>query len=235
MLSIAIALMLAPLKVMSSVIGIMGDLVGMGVGLVGLLAAATIACTTVAIAWMSIARCLGIALRPARLPAFLRTGGPLARPLGPPPCGVRAGAGAVPNPIAQAVERLGRTGTSPLSAHRRRRPAPDTDLGLSTAVAPAGRSSGRTSPGGSAWPQWVQKAWATCGTGAVAGPGAAAGSSSSWNFCTSKITPVDASVFTHRSDLNSWPANWVRNWYLPSGTVAAWPNSPWATSRDAAS
>ncbi|HEY2584739.1 MAG TPA: TMEM43 family protein [Tepidisphaeraceae bacterium] len=58
----AIFLMLQPLKVVASVAGILGDLVGVGVGLVSLLGAATLSAGIIAIAWLVYRPLLGAGL-----------------------------------------------------------------------------------------------------------------------------------------------------------------------------
>jgi hypothetical protein len=49
---IAIFLVLQPLKIVASVVGVLGDLVGVGVGLVALLGAATFSTAIIATAWL---------------------------------------------------------------------------------------------------------------------------------------------------------------------------------------
>lgn len=59
---IAIAAMLQPLKILSSVVGLIGDLVGVGVGIVAFLGASTLTAGVIAIAWVVYRPVLGIAL-----------------------------------------------------------------------------------------------------------------------------------------------------------------------------
>jgi hypothetical protein len=59
---IAIGLMLQPLRIVAGVIGILGDLVGAGVGIVAFLAAAALSAATIAIAWIVYRPLLGIGL-----------------------------------------------------------------------------------------------------------------------------------------------------------------------------
>jgi len=59
---IAIGVMLQPLRIMAGVIGILGDLVGAGVGIVAFLAAGGISAATIAIAWIVYRPVLGLGL-----------------------------------------------------------------------------------------------------------------------------------------------------------------------------
>jgi hypothetical protein len=59
---IGLALVLNPFKVMADVIGIMGDLVGMGLGLAAMIVAFSLSVLTIAIAWLTFRPLIGGAL-----------------------------------------------------------------------------------------------------------------------------------------------------------------------------
>ena len=59
---VGLALMLNPLKVLADVVGIIGDMVGAGIGLVTGVVAIALSFTTIAIAWLAYRPLVGVGL-----------------------------------------------------------------------------------------------------------------------------------------------------------------------------